>query len=63
MKRAILHDLTNAKYYTKMAEFYAAKQEYKTALDYISEAQSLDDSNEYKYLYSQLVKLNRKVNN
>ncbi len=63
MKRAILHDLNNPEYYKKMAEFYKEKQDYKTALEYITEAQSLDDSNEYKYMYSELVKLNRKVNN
>lgn len=63
MKRAILHDLNNPKFYQKMSEFYQLKQDYKTALEYISEAQSLDDSNEYKFLYSELVKLNRKVNN
>ncbi len=63
MKRAILYDLNNPKYYTKMSEFYKSKQDYKTALEYISEAVSIDDSNEYKILYSELVKLNRKVNN
>lgn len=63
MKRAILHDLNNPKFYQKMSEFYQLKQDYKTALEYISEAQSLDNSNEYKFLYSELVKLNRKVNN
>ncbi|MDE6138938.1 MAG: tetratricopeptide repeat protein, partial [Candidatus Gastranaerophilales bacterium] len=63
MKRAILYDLNNPKYYTKMSEFYKSKQDYKTALEYISEAVSIDDSNEYKIMYSELVKLNRKVNN
>ena len=60
MKRAILHDLNNPKYYTKMSEFYKSKKDYKTALEYIAEAESIDDSNEYKILYSELVKLNRK---
>ena len=63
MKRAILYDLNNPKYYTKMSEFYKAKKDYKTALEYIAEAESIDDSNEYKYMYSELVKLSRKVNN
>lgn len=60
MKRAILHDLNNPKYYTKMSEFYKSKQDYKTALEYIAEAESIDDSAEYKMMYSELVKLNRK---
>ena len=58
MKRAILYDLNNPKYYTKMSEIYKNQKDYKTALEYISEAQSLDDSNEYKFMYSELVKLN-----
>lgn len=62
MKRAILYDLNNPVYYTKMSEFYKTKQDYKTALEYISEAESIDNSNEYKIMYSELVKLNRKVN-
>ncbi|MCM1339072.1 MAG: tetratricopeptide repeat protein [Muribaculaceae bacterium] len=61
MKRAILYDLNNAEYYKTMSDFYKKKEDYKTALEYISEAQNLDDSNEYKFLYSELVKLNRKV--
>lgn len=60
MKRAILYDLNNPKYYTKMSEFYKSKQDYKTALEYIAEAESIDDSTEYKIMYSELVKLNRK---
>ena len=60
MKRAILYDLNNPRYYTKMSEFYKSKKDYKTALEYIAEAESIDDSNEYKILYSELVKLNRK---
>jgi hypothetical protein len=60
MKRAILYDLNNPKYYVKMAEFYKEKEDYKTALEYVSEAQSLDNTNEYNFLYSELVKLKRK---
>ena len=60
MKRAILYDLNNPKYYAKMSEFYKAQEDYKTALEYISEAENLDSSNEYKFMYSELVKLNRK---
>ena len=60
MKRAILYDLNNSKYYIKMSEFYKAKGDYKTALEYIVEAESLDDSAECKIMYSELVKLNRK---
>src|SRR5574344_1539335 len=61
MKRAILYDLNNPKYYAKMSDFYKEKKDYKTALEYISEAESLDTSNEYKFMYSELVKLNRKA--
>ncbi len=61
LKRAILYDLNNALYYKTMSDFYKKKEDYKTALDYISEAQNLDESSEYKFLYSELVKLNRKV--
>lgn len=60
MKRAILYDLNNSEYYAKMSEFYAMKEDFKTALDYISEAVNLDNTNKYKFAYSQLVKLNRK---
>ena len=60
MKRAILYDLNNPEYYAQMSEFYKSKQDYKSALEYISEAESLDNSNKYKFMYSELVKLNRK---
>ena len=43
-----------------MSEFYQAKEDYKSALEYISEAQNLDNTNKYKFRYSELVKLNRK---
>ena len=59
MKRAILYDLNNPKYYAQMSDFYKQKQDYKTALEYISEAESLDNTNQYKHQYSELVKLNR----
>ena len=59
MKRAILHDLNNASYYEKMSEFYKLQSDYKTALEYISEAVNISDNNEYKSQYSELVKLNR----
>lgn len=60
MKRAILYDLNNAEYYDKMSDFYRRKEDYRTALEYISEAESIDNSEEYKQKYAQLVKLNRK---
>ena len=44
-------------------DYYKEKEDYKTALEYISEAESLDNSNEYKFMYSELVKLNRKIKN
>jgi hypothetical protein len=45
-----------------MSDFYKSKQDYKTALEYIAEAESIDDSNEYKLQYAQLAKLNRRGN-
>ncbi len=60
MKRAITHDVTNAKYYAEMSDLYKEIEDYKTALEYISEAESISHSTEYKLLYSELVKLNRK---
>lgn len=60
MKRAILYDLNNAQYYVKMSELYKAQKDYKTALEYISEAENIAPSNEYKSMYSELVKLNRR---
>lgn len=46
-----------------MSDFYKNKGDYKTALEYVSEAETLDNSNEYKFMYSELVKLNRKIKN
>lgn len=60
MKRAILYDLTNAEYYRKMCEYYQLKKDYKAALDYITEAVNISPTTEYKYIYSELVKINRK---
>ena len=60
MKRAILYDLNNPKYYAKMSDLYKEQKDYKTALEYISEAESLDDTNQYKFKYSELAKLTRK---
>ncbi len=59
MKRAILYDLTNAKYYAQMSDIYKLKNDFKTALEYIKEAESIDDSTEYKILYKELASLNR----
>lgn len=61
MKRAILYDLNNSEYYRKMCELYQLKKDYKTALEYITEAENINPSNEYKYIYSELVKINRKL--
>ena len=60
MKRAILYDLNNPKYYEKMSDFYKTKKDYKTALEYITEAESIDNATEYKLQYAELVKLNRR---
>lgn len=59
MKRAILYDLNNPDYYAKMSDFYRKKDDYKSAFEYISEAESLDKTNKYKFKYSELAKLNR----
>jgi tetratricopeptide (TPR) repeat protein len=60
MKRAILYDLNNSEYYDRMSDLYKEKEDYKTALEYMSEAANIDNSEEYKQKYAQLVKLNRK---
>ena len=61
MKRAILYDLNNPKYYAKMSEIYKAKEDYKTALDYIKEAESISGANEYKLIYKDLASICRKL--
>jgi hypothetical protein len=43
-----------------MSDLYKEKEDYKTALEYMSEAANIDNSEEYKQKYAQLVKLNRK---
>ena len=60
MKRAILYDLNNPKYYAAMSDLYAQQEDYKSAIEYMSEASNLDKTNEYKYRYSQLVSKHRK---
>ncbi|MDR1168660.1 MAG: tetratricopeptide repeat protein [Heliobacteriaceae bacterium] len=60
MKRAVTSDVNNAKYYAGMSEIYKAAGDIKTALDYIKEAVSIDNSVEYKILYTELASLNRK---
>ena len=60
MKRAITYDAANPKYYAAMSRIYRAKNDIKTALEYISEAESIDNSAEYKFMYKELAALNRK---
>ena len=60
LKRAILRDVNNAKYYAELALIYAILQDNKTAFDYIKEAQSIDNSEEYKILYKKFATLTRK---
>ena len=60
MKRAIMYDINNPEYYAKMAGIYKAKEDFKSALEYIKEAESIDNSTEYKILYKELATLNRK---
>ena len=59
MKRAIMYDLNNAKYYAEMSTLYKLNDDIKTALEYIKEAESIDGSTEYKILYKELASLNR----
>lgn len=59
MKRAIMYDLNNAKYYAEMSNIYKLKDDVKTALEYIKEAESIDESVEYKIMYKELASLNR----
>ena len=60
MKRAIMYDINNPEYYAKMAEIYKAKEDYKSAFEYIKEAESINGSVEYKILYKELASLSRK---
>lgn len=62
LKRAIMYDLTNPKYYAQMAKVYADFGDIKSALDYANEAISIDSSSaEYMVLYSDLASQNRKI--
>ena len=61
MKRAIMYDITNAKYYAEMSKIYKLKSDIKTAFEYIKEAESIDSSVEYKIIYKELAALNRKL--
>lgn len=60
MKRAIMYDLNNPEYYAGMSNICELKGNIKSALDYASEAAVIDNSTEYKVLYSRLAALNRK---
>lgn len=60
MKRAITFDVNNAKYYAAMSNIYKLKNDIKTAFEYIKEAESIDNSTEYKIMYRDLAALNRK---
>lgn len=61
MKRAITFNVNNAKYYAAMSDIYKKKNDIKTAFEYIKEAESIDDSTEYKIMYKELAALNRKI--
>ena len=60
MKRAILYDTDNANYYAKMSEIYKSKEDFKSALEYIKEAESISPTTEYQMMYKELASLNRK---
>ena len=61
MKRSIMYDVNIASYYAKMSEIYKEKEDYKTALEYIKEAESISGDTEYKIMYKELASLNRKI--
>lgn len=60
MKRAIVYDVENAFYYAKMSEIYEAKGEIKNALEYINEAESISNNEEFKITYRRLASENKK---
>ena len=60
MKRAITYNPVNPEYYAQMSNIYKAKNDIKTALEYISEATDINNSTEYKIMYQELASLNRK---
>ncbi len=61
MKRAIIYNAANPEYYAQMSKIYKEKDDIKTALDYISEAESIAHSAEYQSLYKELAALRRKL--
>ena len=60
MKRAIMHDLSNAKYYAQMAELYKLSGDNQTAFEYIKEAESINSTEEYRQLFREYALLARK---
>ena len=60
MKRAIFYDINNPKYYAEMSGLYMALKDYKTAFEYIKDAESLGNDQEYKRMYAELARLCRK---
>jgi tetratricopeptide (TPR) repeat protein len=62
MKRAITYDVDNAEYYAEMAGIYEAKGDFKTALEYVKEAENISGNTEYKIIYKRLASQNRKNN-
>ena len=43
-----------------MAEIYELSGDNKSAFEYVKEAENIDDSEEYKFLYRKYAALNRK---
>lgn len=60
MKRAIFYDINNPKYYAEISGLYMALKDYKTAFEYIKDAESLGNDQEYKRMYAELARLCRK---
>ena len=54
-----MYDAGNAEYYAEMSRIYREKEEFKTALEYIKEAESISANTEYKILFKELAALNR----
>lgn len=62
LKRAIMFDLTNPKYYAEMAKVYLEDDDVKSALEYANEAITIDNSSaEYMMLYSDIAARNRQL--
>ena len=60
MKRAIVYDINNDEYYAQMSKIYKAKEDFKTALEYIKEAESISGKEEYRIACKEMAHFCRK---